>query len=66
VDNIAWRYEVVEVPRADGKARDDLMWEMGRSGWELVQVLEGSAKDAADRSTLLLFFKRSASEDIGV
>lgn len=61
-----WRYLVVEVSRTDDKRRDDFLWEQGRSGWELVQVLEGSTKDASDRSMLTFFFKRSATEDIGV
>jgi hypothetical protein len=61
-----WRYLIVDVPRGDEKKRDDFLWEQGRSGWELVSVLEGSTKDAADRSMITLFFKRSASEDIGV
>ncbi len=61
-----WRYLIVSVPRGEEKARDDLLWEQGRSGWELIQVLEGSATDAGDRTKLTLFFKRSAKEDIGV
>lgn len=61
-----WRYNIIELPRAESKARDDALWELGRAGWELVQVLEGSQSDAADRSRITLFFKRSASEDIGV
>jgi hypothetical protein len=48
------------------KKRDEALWELGRSGWELVQVLEGSAADASDRTVLSLFFKRPAGEDIGV
>lgn len=60
-----WRYDVVEVPRG-GKERDDALWESGRAGWELVQVLEGSAKDPRDCSTLMLFFKKTATADIGV
>lgn len=61
-----WRYLIVDVPRGDEKKRDDFLWEQGRAGWELVSVLEGSTKDASDRSMLTFFFKRSASEDIGV
>jgi len=61
-----WRYQVVEVPRGDEKRREELLWELGRSGWELVQVLEGSASDAANRTVITLFFKRPAGEDIGV
>jgi hypothetical protein len=61
-----WRYKVVEMPREESKDRDDLLWELGRSGWEMVQVLEGSPADASDRTKITLFFKRTASEDIGV
>jgi hypothetical protein len=61
-----WRYLMVDLPRSDEKAREAVLWEQGRSGWELVQVLEGSKTDASDRTMLTLFFKRSASEDIGV
>jgi hypothetical protein len=61
-----FRYQVVEVSREDEKSRDPSLWELGRSGWELVQVLPGSAKDPADPTRLLCFFKRSASEDIGI
>ena len=60
------RYKVIEVPRVDEKVRDETLWELGRSGWELVQVLAGSAKDPSDASVLTCFLKRSASEDIGV
>jgi hypothetical protein len=61
-----FRYQVVEVSRTDEKSRDATLYELGRSGWELVQVTEGSTKDPADRSTFTCFFKRAASEDIGM
>jgi len=61
-----WRYQVIEVPRGDAAKRDEVLWDLGRSGWELVQVLGGSVADAADGSRILLFFKRPAGEDIGV
>ena len=61
-----YRYNVVGVSRANEKARDDLLWDLGRSGWELIHVLESSPTDAADRSMITFFFKRSATEDIGV
>ena len=61
-----WRYKVVEAPRGNEKAREDILWEWGRSGWELVQVIEGSSADPSDRSVVTLFFKRPAGEDIGV
>ena len=66
MEHAVYRYNVIEVERGSPKARDDAMWEMGRSGWELVTVLAGSETDASDGSKLLLFFKRAAGEDIGV
>jgi len=61
-----WRYQFVEVPRGDVEARDEKLWELGRGGWELIQVLEGSAADASDGTILTLVFKRTASQDIGI
>lgn len=61
-----FRFHVVSVPRADEKAREEVLWELGRSGWELVAVLQGSETDATDASKITLFFKREASSDIGV
>ena len=61
-----WRYKVIELPRVESKERDDTLWELGRAGWELVQVLEGAENDSTDRTKVTLFFKRTASEDIGV
>jgi hypothetical protein len=61
-----WRYLVVEIARGDDKKRDDALWEHGRSGWELVQVVEGSSSDGADAGVLTLYFKRPAGEDIGM
>ncbi|MNC92085.1 hypothetical protein D3C83_84500 [compost metagenome] len=59
-----FRYNVLEVSRLDPTTRDEKLRELGRSGWELVSVIDGSSKDASDRSTLTYFFKRAASEDI--
>lgn len=61
-----WRYKIVEVPRGDPAKRDEVLWDLGRSGWELVQVIPGSESDAADATRILLLFKRPAGEDIGV
>jgi len=61
-----FRYKILELPRLDPEKRDEALWEIGRSGWELVSVIEGSSKDAADRNTLTFFFKRPAAEDIGM
>jgi len=61
-----WRYKIIEMPRAEDQKRDETLWELGRAGWELVHVMEGTAADAADRGTLTYYFKRPAGEDIGV
>jgi hypothetical protein len=61
-----YRYLVVTLSRADEKQRDDALWEHGRSGWELVSVLPGSYGNGADPGAVTLWFRRSASEDIGV
>ena len=66
MEHAVYRYNVIEVGRTDPRARDDAMWEMGRSGWELVSVIPGSAADPTDLSKLTMFFKRAAGEDIGV
>ena len=36
-----FRYQVIEVSRDDEASRDPSLWELGRSGWELVQVVPG-------------------------
>ena len=66
MDNQLWRYNVIEVSRTDEKARDALLWEMDRSGRELVTALPGSAKDPTDVTVLTLLFKREAGSDIGI
>ncbi|HEU4394368.1 MAG TPA: hypothetical protein VFS92_02310 [Planctomycetota bacterium] len=59
-----FRYKILELSRLDPEKRDEELREVGRAGWELVSVIDGSSKDAADRATLTYFFKRAASEDI--
>ena len=61
-----WRYNIIGVPRGDAAKRDEVLWEAGRSGWELIHVLDGSPTDASDKTQITLYFKRSAGEDIGV
>jgi hypothetical protein len=61
-----WRYNIVELPRADIEKREALLWELGRSGWEMVQILPGSWADGSAAETITLVFKRPAGDDIGV
>jgi hypothetical protein len=61
-----YRFQIISVPRADTARRDEVLWELGRSGWDLIHILEGSETDAADKSQITLWFKREASADIGM
>jgi hypothetical protein len=61
---ITYRFHCVSLPRAATKARDDILWELGLAGWELVCVLPGSEADASDGTMLTFFFKREATTDI--
>ncbi len=65
-DNALYRYAVIEIDRADPRKRDEVLWEQGRSGWELIHVLPGSFADPADAARVTLWFKRPAETDIGV
>lgn len=62
-----WKYEVVVLPAQDSKERDEKLWELGRSGWELVSVLVGDWKNGqpGDTSKMSWFLKREATHDIG-
>ncbi|MHC4820281.1 MAG: hypothetical protein ACYTDX_01005 [Planctomycetota bacterium] len=61
-----YRYQIVEISRADTEKREETLWEMGRSGWELVQIVSGSDENPEDKGTLSLWFKRAAEADIGL
>ena len=60
-----WKYEVVVIDAADSKQREEAIWELGRGGWELVQILQGDYKTGdKDAPKLTLFLKREATHDI--
>ena len=62
-----YKYDVVVLPSVDSKERDERIWELGRSGWELCAVLAGDWKsgNSADTTKMTWFLKREATHDIG-
>lgn len=62
-----WKYEIVVLSAADSKEREDKLWELGRSGWELVSTLAGDWKTGAtaDLTKMTMILKREATHDIG-
>lgn len=62
-----WRYDVVVMTAGESKERDERIWELGRSGWELVNVLPGDWKtgQTSDTTKMTWFVKREATHDIG-
>jgi hypothetical protein len=63
---VLWTYDLVVLDAAPTKERDDAMWELGRSGWELVQVLPGDWKNGKpdDHAKMTWIVKRQATHDI--
>ena len=61
-----YKYEIVVMDAAPSKDREESIWELGRSGWELVSVLPGDWKKGAtdDRTKMTWFVKRQATHDI--
>lgn len=62
---VLYKYDIVVLDAATSKDREDYIWELGRSGWEVVTVLPGDFK-AGDRDApkMTLFLKREATHDI--
>ena len=61
-----YKYEILVLPAADSKEREEKVWELGRSGWELVAVLAGNWKggNTADTTKMTWFLRREATHDI--
>lgn len=63
---VLYKYDLVVLDATATKDREDAIWEMGRSGWELVNVLAGDWKKGAtdDHTKMTWFLKRQATHDI--
>jgi hypothetical protein len=63
---VLFKYEIVVMDAAHSKDREETIWELGRSGWELVGVLAGDWKNGAtsDASKMTWFLRRQATHDI--
>ena len=61
-----WKYDLVVMDSAHSKDREEQIWELGRSGWELVTVLAGDWKKGGgtDTTKMTWFLKRQATHDI--
>jgi len=63
---VLFKYDLVVMDAAHTKDREETIWEIGRSGWELVSVLAGDWKTGAttDASKMTWFLRRQATHDI--
>jgi hypothetical protein len=61
-----WKYDLVVMDASPTKEREEQIWEIGRSGWELVGVMPGDWKRGAtdDKTKMTWFLKRQATHDI--
>lgn len=61
-----WKYEVQVMGAADDAERKEIVWELGRRGWELVSVLKGDWLNGSpeDPAKMTWFLKREATHDI--
>lgn len=62
-----WKYDIVVLSSTESKEREERVWELGRSGWELVAALPGDWKtgNTSDTTKMTWFVKREATHDIG-
>jgi len=63
---VLFKYDLVVMDAGHNKDREEQIWELGRSGWELVSVLPGDWKKGLpdDRAKMTWFVKRQATHDI--
>ena len=60
-----YKYDIVVLDAEHSKAREESFWELGRSGWEVIQILPGDYKKGDPSAPkITLFMKREATHDI--
>lgn len=61
-----YKYDIVVMDSKATKDREETLWELGRSGWELVSVLPGDWKtgNPTDTTKMTWFLRRQATHDI--
>ena len=61
-----YKYDLIVIDAKATKEREDAIWELGRSGWELVSVLSGDWKNGepGNVAKMTWFVKRQATHDI--
>ncbi len=60
-----YKYEIIVVDMKATKEREDALWDLGRSGWEVYSVMRGDYKSGEpDAPKLSFFVKREATHDI--
>ena len=60
-----YKYDIVVLDATHSKDREERIWELGRSGWEIVSVLPGDFKKGdPSAAKMTLFLKREATHDI--
>ena len=61
-----WKYEMHVLDSKHVQEREELIWELGRRGWELVSVVPGDWVNGNGQATdkMTWFLKREATHDI--
>ncbi len=60
-----YKYDIVVLDAKHSKSREEHIWELGRSGWDVVAILPGDYKTGEkDAAKFSMFLKREATHDI--
>ncbi len=60
-----YKYDIKVFDAAHSKTREETIWELGRSGWEVITILPGDwMSGERDAPKMTFFLKREATHDI--